>query len=136
MRSVTTTGTVSWRTLRSAYASSYPWEDWAESWAHYLHIIDVTETAVSCGLALEPPHPNDPLLKTDPSTLHRRVLDDVMEAWFPLTYVLNNLNRSMGMPDAYPFVLSNPAIEKLRFVHEAIHSPAAANNAGLQESAG
>jgi hypothetical protein len=34
--------------------------------------------------------------------------------------VLNNLNRGMGLPDAYPFVLSAPAIEKLRFIHDVI----------------
>ena len=46
--------------------------------------------------------------------------DQIIERWFPLTYVLNNLNRGMGLPDAYPFVLSTPAIEKLRFVHEVV----------------
>jgi hypothetical protein len=44
----------------------------------------------------------------------------VIADWFPVTYVLNNLNRGMGLPDAYPFVLSAPAIEKLRFVHDVI----------------
>src|ERR1700733_11416100 len=28
----------------TAYASSHPWEDWAETWAHYLHIIDTLGT--------------------------------------------------------------------------------------------
>lgn len=107
--------------LVSAYAGSHPWEDWAESWAHYLHIIDLTETAVSCGLRLMPSNPNEPLLKTSPDALRRRSFDEVIQAWFPLTYVLNNLNRSMGLPDGYPFVLSPPAIEKLHFVHDVIH---------------
>jgi hypothetical protein len=40
--------------------------------------------------------------------------------WFPLTYVLNNLNRSLGLADGYPFVLSPAAVEKLRFVHGTI----------------
>jgi hypothetical protein len=43
-----------------------------------------------------------------------------MEHWFPLTYVLNNLNRGMGLADAYPFILRDPAIDKLRFVHESV----------------
>jgi hypothetical protein len=110
----------------SAYASSHPWEDWAESWAHYLHMIDVTETAVSCGLTLRPPHPNDPSLEPDPELLQRRRLEPVMDAWFAVTHVLNNLNRSLGQQDAYPFVLSSPAIEKLRFVHQVIENYASA----------
>lgn len=104
----------------SAYASSHPWEDWAECWAHYLHMIDVTETAVSCGLTLRPRHPNDPLLEADPKLLRRRRFESVIDAWFALTYVLNNLNRSLGQQDAYPFVLSDATIEKLRFVHQVI----------------
>jgi hypothetical protein len=113
--------TPNWQTnFISAYASSHPWEDWAESWAHYLHMIDVTETAVNCGLTLRPRHPNDPLLEPDPKLLRRRRFDAVMDAWFAVTYVLNNLNRSLGQQDAYPFVLSDPTIEKLRFVHQMI----------------
>jgi hypothetical protein len=104
----------------SAYASSHPWEDWAESWAHYLHMIDVIQTAVSCGMTLRPRHPNDPLFEADPKLLRRRGFEPVMDAWFAVTYVLNNLNRSLGQQDAYPFVLSGPAIEKLRFVHKVI----------------
>jgi hypothetical protein len=109
----------------SAYASSHPWEDWAECWAHYLHMIDVTETAVSCGLTLRPRHPNDPLLEPDPKLLRGRGFEPVMDAWFAVTYVLNNLNRSLGQQDAYPFVLCRPAIQKLRFVHKLIedHGP-------------
>ena len=37
----------------SKYASSHPWEDWAETWAHYLHIMDTLETAHYLGLSLE-----------------------------------------------------------------------------------
>lgn len=106
----------------SAYASSHPWEDWAECWAHYLHMIDVTETAVSCGLTLRPRHPNDPLLEPDPKVLRRSRFDAAIDAWFALTYVLNNLNRSLGQQDAYPFVLSDPIIQKLRFVHQVIEA--------------
>ena len=104
----------------SAYASSHPWEDWAESWAHYLHMIDVTETAVSCGLTLRPKHRNDPGLEADPKMIRRRRFEEVIDAWFSVTYVLNALNRSLGQQDAYPFVLSAPTIEKLRFVHQVV----------------
>ena len=38
----------------SAYASTHPWEDWAETWAHYLHMTDALETAAASGLWLRP----------------------------------------------------------------------------------
>jgi hypothetical protein len=60
------------------------------------------------------------LLEPDPKLLRRRRFEAVMDAWFAVTYVLNNLNRSLGQQDAYPFVLSDATIEKLRFVHQAI----------------
>ena len=50
----------------------------------------------------------------------RAAFDRLIDSWFPLTYVLNNLNRGLGLADAYPFVLPAPAVEKLRFVHEII----------------
>ncbi|MET0533885.1 MAG: putative zinc-binding metallopeptidase [Steroidobacter sp.] len=118
-----------WQTnFISAYASSHPWEDWAENWAHYLHMIDVTETAVSCGLTLRPRNPNDPLLESDSKQLRRRRFDAVIDAWFSVTYVLNSLNRSLGQQDAYPFELSDPTIEKLRFVHQVIEDHQAATS--------
>jgi hypothetical protein len=109
-------------TYVSAYASAHPWEDWAETWAHYLHITDTLETAVACGLALQPTRPGEPSLAPDPALVGRRApsFEALIDPWFPLTYVLNNLNRAMGLPDAYPFVLSAPAVAKLRFVHEVI----------------
>jgi hypothetical protein len=106
----------------SAYATTHPWEDWAETWAHYLHITDTLETAAACGLSLRPQHDNEPALDHIAlQTADRSVaFDQLIADWFPVTYVLNNLNRGMGLPDAYPFVLSAPAIEKLRFVHDVI----------------
>lgn len=106
----------------SAYAASHPWEDWAESWAHYLHMTDTLEIAAACGLSLRPQRSDEPTLRhsTAPSGDGAESFDKVMVDWFSLTYVLNNLSRSLGQPDAYPFVLSAPAIEKLRFVHQTI----------------
>jgi hypothetical protein len=112
-----------WQTrFISAYASAHPWEDWAETWAHYLHITDTLEIAAGCGLALQPKQGNEPALEppSEPTIVLPTAFDAMMEQWFSLTYVLNNLNRGMGLPDGYPFVLSTPAIEKLRFVHETI----------------
>ncbi|HXJ22682.1 MAG TPA: putative zinc-binding peptidase [Polyangia bacterium] len=105
----------------SSYASMHPWEDWAESWAHLLHMIDTLETARSFGLALQPKPVGGRMEK---QIAIRRVqlehFDDLYAAWVPMTLALNSLNRSMGLPDLYPFVLSTAAIEKLRFVHEVI----------------
>jgi hypothetical protein len=105
----------------STYASSHPWEDWAETWAHYLHMADSLETAAACGLSLKPRRSDEPAMRTAPTGASGS-FDKMVEAWFPLTYVLNNLNRGMGLPDGYPFVLSPPALEKLRFVHKVIES--------------
>ena len=103
----------------SAYASVHPWEDWAETWAHYLHITDTLETATACGLALRPQAPNARRVKPRFSLekAEHASFDEMMDDWFTMTYVLNSLNRGMGLKDMYPFVLSQPAVEKLRFVH-------------------
>jgi hypothetical protein len=102
----------------SAYATSHPWEDWAETWAHYLHMADALETAAACGLSLAPLRPDEPsfaVLGEPPWPF-----EQMIESWFPLTHVLNNLNRGLGLKDGYPFVLSNPVIDKLRYVHGVI----------------
>ncbi|MGC3990885.1 MAG: putative zinc-binding peptidase [Chthoniobacteraceae bacterium] len=102
----------------SAYATSHPWEDWAETWAHYLHMTDALETAAACGLSLAPLREDEPSLQTlgEPPW----PFEQMIESWLPVTHVLNNLNRGLGLEDGYPFVLSNPVIDKLRFVHDVI----------------
>jgi hypothetical protein len=109
----------------SAYASSHPWEDWAETWAHYLHLRDTLDTARSFGLdsgsvELE-------IESFGPATLERPVDDlgansflALANGWLALTTVLNELSRSMGVPDFYPFVLSRPVMRKLHFVHSVV----------------
>jgi len=119
----------------SAYAATHPWEDWAETWAHYLHITDTLETAAACGLSLRPANDNEPALEQIRLQASNRPVDfdQLIADWFPVAYVLNNLNRGMGLPDAYPFVLSAPAIEKLRFVHDVIAAaPLEASPSGMQ----
>ncbi len=103
----------------SAYAASHPWEDWAESWAHYLHMSDMLETAADCGLSLVPRRRDEPILLRARSGTEEP-FERLIASWFPLTYIHNNLNRSMGLADGYPFVLSTAAIAKLRFVHDTI----------------
>ncbi|HEY8993936.1 MAG TPA: putative zinc-binding peptidase [Lacunisphaera sp.] len=120
----------------SAYASAHPWEDWAETWAHYLHIVDTIETAASFGLKLKPrDHPAAGSMSADPKTAVREGagFDLLMSTWFSLTYALNELNRGMGLPDLYPFVLSDPAIGKLRLVHEIIEEVRAAEPGAAAE---
>ena len=94
-------------------------------------MIDTLETAAACGLSLRPRRRDEPALPRVPAAAGSpdAAFDRLMASWFPLTYVLNNLNRGLGVPDAYPFVLSQPAIEKLRFVHDVIAPRRAAGGA-------
>jgi hypothetical protein len=106
----------------SAYSTSHPWEDWAETWAHYLHMFDTLETAAACGLMLKPRRRDEPTLRAPAAKSSTAEFERMIENWFPLTYALNSLNRGLGQADAYPFVLSREAIGKLQFVHEAIRA--------------
>ncbi len=117
----------------SPYASSHPWEDFAETWAHYLHITDTLEMAGA--------------LKLDPATLDAAVpvvmeaqgaagaadgvpdasqdpahqgFDRMLGDWLALSEAVNALNRCMGLPDVYPFVIAPGTGEKLRFIHDLL----------------
>jgi hypothetical protein len=106
----------------SAYAASHPWEDWAETFAHYLHIIDTLETSEHFGVRIERRLPDGSVHRSDPD-FDPYTIDDfapVIDDWLPLTFALNSLSRSMGQPDLYPFVLSGPVIEKLGYVHQVV----------------
>jgi len=109
-------------TFISAYATSHPWEDWAETWAQYLHMVDAIETAASFGISLQPKHPEAKAMSAEPAKVQDREgsFERILRHWLPLTYALNSLNRGMGLPDLYPFFLSTTTIQKLRFVHEVI----------------
>ena len=116
----------SWKaTFISVYASAHPWEDWAETWAHYLHIIDTMETAYSFGVIINPRAAgvkNDlsAALNIDPYTT--KSFNEIIERWIPLSFVMNSLDRSMGMKDSYPFVINEGVKEKLNFIHETIRT--------------
>jgi hypothetical protein len=107
----------------SAYASSHPWEDFAETWAHYFHMVDTLETAHVAGVAVSPKLPRTPGAVFD---FHPRDTDmkRLIEAWLALTFAVNSLNRSMGLRDLYPFVLGPLAVAKLTFVQERIAAAA------------
>ncbi|WP_010520932.1 zinc-binding metallopeptidase family protein [Aquimarina agarivorans] len=97
----------------SKYASAHPAEDWAETWSHYLHIIDLLETAHCNNICFNENGITlnyiDPYNSTDTNTIiHQSII---------LNIVANNLNRSMGIPDTYPFVLPKPMYNKLAFIH-------------------
>jgi hypothetical protein len=106
----------------SAYASSHPWEDWAESFAHYLHMIDTVETALSYGLTADEvemavqPFAADALDSPDDAPRFLQLIN----GWVELTAVLNELSQSMGQPPFYPFVLNAPAVAKLHLVHRVV----------------
>lgn len=106
----------------SAYASAHPWEDWAETWAHYLHMVDTLETAESSGM--EPRTAGLSFGAIWPFKTYdiyrEETFDALLERWVPLTLSLNNVSRSMGHEDFYPFVIPGPAKQKLAFVHRVI----------------
>ena len=97
----------------STYATAHPWEDWAESFAHYLHIRDTSQTAAAFGISVRGP------LAAEPEQSEKD-FDAIIEAWLPLTAALNMVNRSMGHEDLYPFVLAPTVLDKLRFVHDLV----------------
>jgi hypothetical protein len=104
----------------TAYASAHPWEDFAETWAHYFHMVDTLETAAAFGLALAP-HTTarlDARIDFDP---HQADMARLIDAWLPLSFAANSLNRSMGLSDLYPFVPTPAVIVKLAFVHDLVH---------------
>lgn len=105
-------------TFISEYASSHAWEDWAETWAHYLHIMDMAETAYIYGISVKP-HITDKNLRGgfsfDPYSQNN--FDRIYKSWAPISFAINSLNRSMGVPDAYPFVVSQAVVDKMKFIH-------------------
>ena len=107
----------------TSYASSHPWEDFAETWAHYFHIVDTLESANAFGMRVRPRVAQGADLSTavdfDP---HNATMERIIDSWLPLTFAVNSINRSMGLSDLYPFVLGPTVIVKLAFVHAQIHA--------------
>jgi hypothetical protein len=108
----------------SAYATMHPWEDFAETWTHYLHMVDTLDTGAGFGLSVNPRVGEDPrhasVIDFDP--YRPPGLDSLVGAWLPLTAAVNSLNRSMGQPDLYPFDLSRNVLTKIAFIHDLLHS--------------
>jgi hypothetical protein len=106
----------------SSYATAHPWEDWAETWAHYLHIVDTTEMAAAFGVRLRPKVDVEGELTTriDFDPYVSNTIDELIAYWVPLSSLINNLNRAVGQHDAYPFILSPPVIAKLGFIQSVV----------------
>jgi hypothetical protein len=105
----------------SAYATAHPWEDFAETWAHWMHIADGVETAAAYALSLDGRQ-----VTADGYAAHD--ITPVIENWVPVTVALNNMNRAMGQPDLYPFVLNKSVMAKLQFINDLIHEARSPKN--------
>ncbi len=113
----------------STYASCHPWEDWAETWAHYLHMVDTVDTALSFGIDADDveieavPWTREALWRADDPDADAFL--GFLNAWTELTAVLNEMARSMGQADFYPFVLPKPAVAKLQLIHAIVRGSGA-----------
>ena len=107
----------------TSYATSHPWEDFAETWAHYLHIVDTLEMAAAFGIDIHPAlaKGGDFDAKVDFDPYGPGDITRLIDTWIPMSNALNNLNRTMGQPDVYPFILSPPVIVKLGVIHDLVH---------------
>lgn len=99
----------------SAYASVHAWEDWAETCAHYLLVIDAVQTATAWGLRLQG-GAADVVSAAGELSAQPPMAHLVIEQWLPLAQFLNAMNRSLGLRDAYPFLLPPAVVEKMALV--------------------
>ncbi|MFV5490091.1 putative zinc-binding metallopeptidase [Acinetobacter sp. ASP199] len=104
----------------SSYATAHPWEDWAETWAHYLHMMETLETAYYATLRVEGNGSTLKPMAFKESPIGGQDFEHILENWITLTFNLNALNRSMGLEDAYPFKLPETVKDKLRFIHRHV----------------
>ncbi len=107
----------------SSYATTHPWEDFAESWAHYLHIVDTLEMGAAFGMRVKPKLDTageiGATLDFDP--YEAQTIQQIIDAWLPFTFAMNSVNRAMGNGDLYPFVLAPDVVRKLGFIHDLVH---------------
>jgi hypothetical protein len=107
----------------SAYATTHPWEDFAETWAHYLHIVDTLEMVAAAGMSVKPKvdKTGDFAARVTFDPYNARTIEQIIDAWLPYVFAMNSVSRAMGARDLYPFVLSPGVIEKLGFIHRLVH---------------
>jgi hypothetical protein len=109
-------------TFISKYATAHAWEDWAETWAHYLHIMDMVETAHFFGLKVDPSATLEGMaanVSFDPYT--QLDFQAIVETCVPLSFAVNSINRAMGVPDVYPFIISQGVVDKMKFIHQLVN---------------
>lgn len=108
----------------SPYAAVHPWEDWAESWAHLMHLLATMESAVAVGLGF--PNARHRFFQSheapfDPYAAAPADFSKLLETWYRLSCATNLLNRSVGQPDLYPFALNEIVGQKLAFIFTELH---------------
>ncbi|CAH1000143.1 hypothetical protein LEM8419_01290 [Neolewinella maritima] len=110
----------------STYATSHPWEDWAETWAHYFHLLDLLETAYTFGMQVTPPDVPERMMQAtaDFDPYVNRDMEAILRTAVPITFAVNSINRGMGRPDLYPFVLNGPVRAKLSFIDRVVRKSA------------
>ena len=120
----------------STYATSHAWEDFAETWAHYLHIVDTLEMARAFDLRLAPAvdRAGEFAVAYGIDPYEARDVEALIDVWLPVSTALNSLSRTMGKDELYPFVLSPAVIGKLGFVHRLVR--AAVTAGGARHAAG
>jgi len=106
----------------SEYATMHPWEDFAETFAHYQHILDTLTTVANGGLRIIP--------KPDAAFFTREVqprdsyaetpFQEALADWHWVSHLLNRANHAMGKGDLYPFQIPEPVGNKLQFVHDVV----------------
>ena len=110
-----------WQTnFISKYASSHPWEDWAETWAHYLHLMDTLETAYNFNMNLSFKNVETIQLQNIKNPYKCIDFKEIVDSCIPLFFAINSLNRSMGIADIYPFIITPASIKKMTFIHELL----------------
>lgn len=117
----------------TAYATVHPRDDWAETWAHYLVIIDALDTAAHWGLALQ--SDQDAGGPADLPTLRateRPFREVLIEQWLPLSQFLNSMSRSVGRDDAFPSIVAPPVLDKICFVNDVVAASRVAAAGGYE----
>ena len=107
----------------SAYATTHPWEDFAETWAHYLHIVDTLEMVAASGMTVRPKidKTGEYSARIDFNAYRADAIEPIVEEWLPYVFAMNNVNRAMGLADLYPFVIAPAVAAKLGFIHGLVH---------------
>ena len=91
----------------SGYATMHPWEDFAETWAAYLDMVSVLDTAEHAGFG-------------GATRMVYADIDPIIARYKELGIVLNEFNRGMGLLDVVPEVFVPAVVEKLRYIHRLV----------------